>query len=40
MQVRGFPPQDPLYLLVVQAYKALHHLVNDLHYRSYDGVFR
>jgi hypothetical protein len=40
MEVRGFPPQDPLYQLVMQAYKALHHLYIELHYRSCNGVGR
>jgi hypothetical protein len=40
MEVRGFPPQDPLYQLVLQAYQAMHHLGMELHYSTCNGVFR
>jgi hypothetical protein len=33
----GFPPQDPLYQLVMQPCQAMHHLVMDLYYRSCKG---
>jgi hypothetical protein len=41
MEQRGFPAQDPLYLLVTRAFEVLHHLCIELHYRSCDrGVGR
>jgi hypothetical protein len=40
MELTGFPPEDPLYQLVVGAFHALHCLANDLDYRTCTGVFR
>jgi hypothetical protein len=40
MEVRGFPPDDPLFQLVARACDVMHHLRMDLHYRTCNGVFR
>ena len=37
MEQVGFLPNDPLFLLVRQAYDAMHRLSIDLHYRSCAG---
>ena len=34
MEKAGFPPNDPLFALVNQAYDAVHHLSVDVHYRA------
>jgi hypothetical protein len=36
----GFPPGDPLFKLVDQAYDSMHRLFIDLHYLSCVGVGR
>lgn len=37
MEHVGFPPNDPLYILVKQSYDSLHHLSVTMHYRSCSG---
>jgi hypothetical protein len=34
MEVTGFPPDDPLYLVTLQAQRAMQDLLMELHYRS------
>ena len=34
MELVGFPPDDPLYQLVRQAYESLHRLSVHMHYKS------
>ena len=34
MELRGFPSDDPLYLLVCRAFDAVHRLSVELHYMS------
>jgi hypothetical protein len=34
MEERGFPPDDPYYLLVLRAQDAVHRLSVETHYRS------
>jgi hypothetical protein len=36
----GFPPADPLFLLVERAYDSMHRLFVELHYLSCDGAGR
>jgi hypothetical protein len=38
MELRGFPPNDPLYVLVSKAFDALQHLGMHVHYMTCDGV--
>jgi hypothetical protein len=40
MVKRGFPPADPLLMLVEKAYDSMHRLFVELHYLSCDGVGR
>jgi hypothetical protein len=37
MELVGFPPHDPLYILVKQSYDSLHRLSVRMHYRSCSG---
>src|SRR5262249_15030045 len=37
MELTGFPPDDPLYLLTVDAQRKLQHLLVELHYMSCEG---
>jgi len=37
MELVGFPPNDPLYILVKQSYDSLHRLSVRMHYRSCSG---
>jgi hypothetical protein len=38
MEKRGFPHNDPLYVLVCEAYTAMHKLSVSVHYLSCDGA--
>ncbi len=37
MERAGFPPRDPLYVLVCDAYDAMHRLSVEIHYLSCEG---
>lgn len=37
MELRRFPPNDPLYVLTVEAYEAVLRLAHKVHYLSCEG---